>query len=286
MKRIQKIFLLLAGLCVLTSMINVMLHVSRITGIHSRYAVLMERSSGEIIKEKNAEKKMYPASMTKIMTCIVALENISDLDHKVTITADILQEARSQGASTAGFEAGEIMTLRDLLYGMMLPSGAECCLRIARYLAGSETGMAELMNEKAEQIGMNHTNFTNSTGLHDVNHYTTAHDMALLLNAALDNEQFRNIFCSISYQVPSTNIRPNGFVLNSTLSPYGEQMKLSNGIILGGKTGYTSKAGLCLASLAEISGKEYILITGGADGDHDSEPYHLMDAEKIYGEVR
>ncbi|MDO4942625.1 MAG: serine hydrolase [Lachnospiraceae bacterium] len=286
MKRIQKTFIIMIAMCVLLGFVNLILYTEKITGIYSSYAVLMERSSGEIVKEKNKQKKMYPASMTKIMTCIVALEEISDLDRTVTISEDILKNVRMQGASVAGFEAGETVTLRDLLYGMMLPSGAECCLRIARYLAGSEEQMTEMMNEKAVQIGMNHTNFTNTTGLHDQNHYTTVEDMALLLNYALNNEQFREIFCTMSYQSSSTDIHSNGLLLNSTLSSYQDQMQLSNGTILGGKTGYTSQAGLCLASLAEINGKEYILVTGRADGDHNSKPYHLLDAGKIYEGIK
>lgn len=285
MKRIQKTFAIMIAICILLGFVNLILHIEKITGIYSSYAVLMERSSGEIIKEKNKEKKMYPASMTKMMTCIIGLERMKDLDHRVTFSEDIFRKTRVQGASMAGFEAGETVTLRDLLYGAMLPSGAECCLQIARYLSGSEEQMTEMMNEKAAQIGMKHTNFTNTTGLHDQNHYSTAEDLAMLLNYALDNEQFREIFCTMSYQVSPTDIHPDGLTLNSTLYSYQDQMQLSNGMILGGKTGYTDQAGLCLASLAKINGREYILVTGGADGDHNSKPYHMLDAVKIYEET-
>ncbi len=252
----------------------------------SRYIVLLERSKQTVIAEKKANEKMYPASMTKIMTTILALERISDLDREVRIPSEIIAKTKSQGASAAGFRAGEIVTIRDLLYGMMLPSGAECCYRLAKYLEGSEQKFAEKMNEKAKELGMKHTHFCNTTGLHQEEHYTTAKDMAVLLDYALKNEKFREIFTSMTYQVPSTNLHPSGMTLHSTLFPYKDQLILDNGQFLGGKTGYTSEAGLCLASLVRRNGKEYILVTAGADGDHQSKPYHVLDAVKIYGELQ
>lgn len=279
---------LLFGICLLIGITFVWKFVdsTNITACtSSQNIVLMERSSQKVIAEKKGNQKIYPASMTKIMTAVTALEQISDLDRKVTIPSEIITEAKNQGASMAGFCAGESVTVRDLLYGMMLPSGAECCTRLAKYLGGSEQKFAEKMNEKAKEIGMKHTHFCNTTGLHQENHYTTTKDMAILLDYALKNERFRKIFTSMTYQVPPTNFHRWGMTLKSTLFPYQEQLIFDNGKFLGGKTGYTKEAGLCLASLAEIHGKEYILITAGAEGNHQTKPYHIIDAKKIFESI-
>lgn len=256
-----------------------------LAGIQSPYAALMERDGEKIIAQKKGGRRIYPASMTKIMTCLVALEQVSDLDRRVIMEDSMIRTAKEQGASLAGFEQGESVSIRDLLYGMMLPSGAECCLRISKYLEGSEEKMAELMNQKAEILGMDHTHFVNTTGLHDDDHYTTAEDMAVLLDAALDREDFREIFTVMSWRTSPSNFHPSGMVLKSTLYNYRDDLQLEEGEFLGGKTGHTSRAGLCLASLARIKGKEYILVTAGADEDMDGNPGYIADAEKIYGNL-
>lgn len=282
MKKLRKLFI---GICILAGAAGVLKFVnskSITANTSSKYIVLMERSSQKIIAEKKGNKKIYPASMTKIMTAVTALEQISDMDRKVTISSEIITEAKNQGASMAGFCAGESVTIRDLFYGMMLPSGAECCTRLAKYLEGSEQKFTEKMNEKAKELGMKHTHFCNTTGLYQEDHYTTAEDMAILLDYALKNERFRKIFTSMTYQVPPTNLHRLGMMIESTLFSYKEELMLHNGRFLGGKTGYTKEAGLCLASLAEIQGKEYILITAGAEGNHQTKPYHVIDAQKIF----
>lgn len=188
------------------------------------------------------------------------------------------------GASMAGFWPGERVSVRDLLYGMLLPSGAEACVAVAEWMDGSEEAFVEKMNEKAAELGMKDTHFKNSTGLHSGNHYTTAADMALLLQYALENPQFREIFTSSIYTMQASDIRSEGFVMQSTLYNYLGEGEFSGGAILGGKTGYTDEAGLCLASLARVDGKEYLLVTAGAEGTAYTEPYHVLDALKVYGE--
>ena len=252
-----------AGLIIICLVIWNLIGEKRLTvQTSSRYVVLMERFDQKIIASKRPEKKMYPASMTKIMTAIVALEQITDEEKTVEMSNEIVAAAKNQGASTAGFSGGDTVTIRDLLYGIMLPSGAECCYRIGKYLDGSEQKFVERMNQKAEELGMKHTHFSNMTGLHAKDHYTTAEDMARLLDYALKNKRFRKVFTSMTYRTSRGN------VLYSTLFQYRDQLKPDNGDYLGGKTGYTGQAGLCLASLAKINGKEYILITAGAEGDH------------------
>lgn len=285
MKKKKKI-IWLAGMLLICGMVLSLIFQNRILyGIQSPYAALMERDGDRILAQKKGEKKMYPASLTKIMTCLVALEHISDLDRKVTMDGNMIDQAKAQGASRAGFEAGESVTIRDLLYGAMLPSGAECCMRLSKYVAGSEGRMAELMNQKAERLGMKHTHFANTTGLHDENHYSTAEDIAILLDAALDRQDFRKIFTAMSYRTSRSNVHVDGMVLTSTLYEYKGALRLEQGEFLGGKTGHTTQAGLCLASFANVKGKEYILVTAGAS-DHGSKiPEHVSDAKKIYSKL-
>lgn len=179
----------------------------------------------------------------------------------------------------AGFLPGEETTLRELLYGILLPSGAECCLTAARYIAGSEDAYVELMNQRASELGMDNTHFTNCTGLQDTAHYSSPADIAVLLREALQNVTFREIFTSEYYYVQPTEQHPEGFTFWSTL--FSQEGSNTDGVILGGKTGYTQEAGLCLASLLSAGGREYILVTMGAPGSHETEPYHIEDALNV-----
>ena len=250
-------------------------------GLISPEAVLMDADSGEVLAAKNADASIYPASMTKVMTALLVLEANPDLDTPVTLPEDIFPELRAEGASMAGFRPGETATVRDLLYGVLLPSGAECCEALAREVSGSEEAFVELMNQKAAELGMASTHFCNPTGLHDPEHVSTVRDMARLTEAALQNETFRKLFTTERYTVPATNCHPQGFTMHSTLLSQLDGTELHSGRILGGKTGYTGEAGLCLASLAEVKGREYILVTAGAGGNHSTAPYHIEDAVTV-----
>lgn len=185
----------------------------------------------------------------------------------------------------AGFLPGEQVRAIDLLYGAMLPSGAECCIALADHIAGSERDFVKLMNQKAEAIGMNNTHFENATGLHDENHYTTVEDLAVLLMNALRNDTFRKIFTTFRHSTPPTDKHPDGITFYNTMYERLDDQNIIDGQILGGKTGYTDKAGLCLASLAKVGMQEYILITAGAKGNHDSEQYNITDALAVYNSI-
>ena len=128
-------------------------------GLVSPYAILVDADSGEAVAEKEADVSIYPASMTKVMTALLALEANPDLEQPVTLPEDIFPELRAEGASMAGFRPGETATVRDLLYGALLPSGAECCEALAREVSGSEEAFVELMNQKAAELGMRSTHF-------------------------------------------------------------------------------------------------------------------------------
>ena len=218
-----------------------------------------------------------------MMTVLLAIEGEPDLDKQVTLPEDIFPPLQTENASMAGFAPGEEVTVRDLLYGAMLPSGAECCETLAQLVSGSEDNFAALMNQKAAALGMKNTHFTNPTGLTDTEHYSSAADMAKLLQAALHNATFRTIFTAEHYTTTATAQHPEGVSLTSTLLGKLDGTELPAGTqIEGGKTGYTAAAGLCLASLATVNGKEYILVTLAAPGDHGTEQYNIRDAVQVY----
>ena len=251
-------------------------------GLNSPHAILLRADSGEVLAEKDADSTIYPASMTKMMTALLAIEANPDLDTPVTLPEEIFPALQAQNASLAGFQAGETATVRDLLYGAMLPSGAECCEALARQVSGSEEAFVALMNRKAGELGMKHTHFANCTGLTSPEHYSSAADLAVLLQAALNNETFRTVFTTGQYTSSVTAQHPKGLYMASTLLSRLDGGEVTGGQILGGKTGYTDAAGLCLASLAVVNGKEYILVTLGAPGNHATEQTNIMDAVQVY----
>ncbi len=253
--------------------------------LYSPHSILLNAENGEVIAAYQEDSRIYPASLTKLMTALLIVESGEDLEQIVTIPDWVFDELYAQDASLAGFEPGEEASLRDLLYGILLPSGAECCLAAAQAIAGSEEAFIELMNVRAQELSMNDTHFSNTTGLHSPDHYTTVNDLSLLLRYALQNDAFREALLSWSYSVSPTALHPEGFTFYSTLFESMQHAGLAAPEILGGKTGYTDEAGLCLASLAEVAGCEYILITAGAPGSHETPPYHILDAISVYQQV-
>ena len=254
--------------------------------LNSSSAILIQLSEDTVLMEKNSEDKIYPASLTKMMTAIVAIENLPDLKEEIKLTDSMFQGLYEADASMAGFQPGEEVRAIDLLYGAILPSGAECCIGLADRIAGTEQIFVEMMNQKADELGMDNTHFENVTGLHNENHYTTVKDLAILLSYALQNDIFREIFTSSCHYTPPTNKHSDGITLYSTMFEKLDNQNLIDSEIIGGKTGYTNEAGLCLASLAKVGGQEYILISVGANGDHNSEQYNISDALTVYSNIR
>lgn len=242
----------------------------------SKHIYVLERGSQEVIYEKKARSKAYPASLTKIMTTLVALENIEDISSEATIDTETYQRMIEENASMAGFFGGEAVTYRDLLYGTILSSGGEAANSLAINIAGNKDAFVELMNEKAKALGMKKTKFTNVEGLHDEKQYTSASDMAKLLDYALDNGDFRAIFTKESFQTLATNEHPNGITLKSTvLSELSPDMQ--DGFeIIGGKSGTTEAAGQCWATLGHVNDKAYITIVMGAPLNDISAPDHIQ----------
>lgn len=263
--------------------------------LNSTYAILIDVETGQVLAEKNSHMRMYPASMTKLMAALVAVEHTENWDATIEIPQQLISRLYLEHASLAGFEPEEIVSPMDLLYGMLLPSGAECCTAYAIWLAGDEKTFVGWMNDRAAELGMKKTHFVNTSGLHDKKHYSTAADMAILLEQCLQNETLRSVISTKSYQTTPTAKHPQGLDLQSTLfqaleeNPALREMftdeRLSQVTILGGKTGYTSQAGLCLASYAQVGDREYLLVTAGAKGNHYTDPFHIEDALKMYGQL-
>ncbi|MCD7735889.1 MAG: D-alanyl-D-alanine carboxypeptidase [Lachnospiraceae bacterium] len=249
--------------------------------LYSPYAVLIDESTGTVMGSKRGDEVIYPASMTKILSVYVAIESIKDLEASVTMSYDYYDGLYDEGASRAGFEPGETTVIRELLYGALLPSGAECCMQLAIEAAGSEEGLVELMNRKTEELGLTQSHFTNCTGLHDDDQYTTAYEMAMILRAALENETFRTVFTTHYHTMSATDVHPDGFTVWSTFFKNVEDELVTGGEILGAKTGYTEEAGLCLASMAQVGEREYILVTAGWPSE-DAGSYHITDAFSGY----
>lgn len=253
--------------------------------IYSEAAIVKDVKNNKVLAAKNGEERIYPASMTKIMTALIAVEEIEDLNKKIKIPVDEVLAEYERGASMAGFRPGEEVAAKDLLYGLMLPSGAECCTALACEISGTEAAFAEKMNEKAKELGMLNSHFVNASGLHEEDHYTTVTDMMMLLEQAIKNEIFYEVFITRSYTTAPTMDNPDGITFESTMYDKKSTLEVTDGEILGGKTGYTNAAGLCLASLANVEGQEYILVTAGAKGNHNTEPFHVLDAENIYSQI-
>lgn len=249
-------------------------------GVYSYAACLVRRRDGAVLFEQMADEELAPASLTKIMTVLLGAERLDPMQ-EVTVPED-LSFLYAENASMAGFLPGEQVRAQDLFYGALLPSGAEACLGIARAVSGSEEGFTQLMNRRAAELGMENTHFENCHGLDAPGHASTARDLALLLNVALEDPVFRRVFTSAGYHLPASSAHPDGLALSSTLFARMGGLTFSGGEILGGKTGYTDQAGLCLASLARKNGEEYLLVTLGAPGTGSDEPLHIYDALYLY----
>lgn len=248
-----------------------------------------------VIIDLDKDKIAFPASLTKIMTAIVAIERVSDLSATVMMDADIFEMAAAENASVAGFMAGEEVTVLDLLYGTLLTSGVDASLALARYASatdtqpGSEEAFVAFMNEKAAELGLEHTSFANCSGLHNPKHYSTASDMARIFSYALKNETFRKIITTSEYKTAPTNMHADGLTMASTVVTAFKKAGLEMYPVLGGKTGYTLEAKLCLASFVTIEYNgvptDFILVTLGAgDGTYMTE-YNVMDAYEVFRTV-
>lgn len=248
--------------------------------VSTPYICLMDSATGTILYEKNSRDKAYPASTTKIMTCILALELTDDVNEIISIGSDV--ETRG---STCRFSRNEKLPLIDALYGMMLFSGNDAAKAIALHFGGSEAGFAELMNKKAAELGMTGTHFVKPNGLHKDEHYSTAYDMAILTRYAMKNETFRKIVSAPTYDAAPTNKDSDGYQwYNSNRLLYTKEGETDYkyNYATGVKTGDTAQAGRCLVASAKKGDIELILVLLGDYEYKVKGEYRFENAAKFF----
>ena len=231
---------------------------------NAKAALLIDLNTGRTIYEQDADEQVYPASLTKIMTCLLALEN-GNLSDTVTITENAYADLVS-GSSTADLQVGEQLRLEDLLYCMMVESGNEAANAVAEHIGGTIEDFVKMMNERAYELGCTHTHFMNPHGLHNESHYTTARDLSLIVQAALKSENFRTITNTAEYTLPATNLSDERVLKTTNMLIFqnsGNRYYYPKAI--GIKTGYTTPAGRCVISAAKSSGMYLLGIICGAE---------------------
>ncbi|MCH5209868.1 MAG: D-alanyl-D-alanine carboxypeptidase [Oscillospiraceae bacterium] len=250
---------------------------------HAESALLMDMGSGRVLYSKNLDKQVYPASVTKIMTGILALE-MGNMSDTVTATYDALKTITLED-SAMGILVGEELTMEQLVNGMLIHSANDAANVIAVHLAGSIEGFANVMNQKAQELGMTGTHFVNPCGAHDDNHYTTARDIAILAKYAMKNEQFREIVKTVNYHIDPTNkytterILTNTNLFLSTIRSTYHYYPPAIGI----KTGSTSQAGYCLVSAAAYDGTELMaVVMNCANVDTKEQAYSYVDSRHLF----
>lgn len=252
--------------------------------VTSSYVILVDVESGNILTRRDEMSRMNPASMTKVMTLLVAVEHIDDLDDTFTMTGEIADYCYVNDCVTAGFGRGDTVTIRDLLYGTILPSGADAALGLATYVAGSQEAFVEMMNEKLKELGMaDSAHFTNCIGIYDENHYCTAYDMAIIMENAVNNELCRQVLSAHQYTTSPTEGHPEGIELSNWFLRRIED-KDTGGEVICAKTGYVVKSKSCAVSYGEDKdGKGYICVTGGAQSNWACIYDHVRMYKKYMG---
>ncbi len=233
--------------------------------IKSPYIALLDVENNSLIAGRDSDKMIYPASMTKVMTLIVAVENIGDTSKTYTMSEPMIASLIQQEASRAGFDADETVSFNDLLYGLILPSGADSAVALAEMVGGTEQGFADLMNKKCEELGLKNTHFVNASGLFDENQYTTPLEMAMIMKYAMSNEICAKVLSTYQYTTEATPQHPEGILLTSTMFSRMYGTEVEGVTIMAGKTGYTDEAKTCLVSYAEKNGHHYVAVTASAD---------------------
>lgn len=254
----------------------------------AKYAAIADVSAGKLIAGLGEDTKIFPASLTKVMTLIVVVEHIKDeaaLQNKITVSQAVFDAMYKAGASGQGFEANEQLTVEAMLYALMLKSDGIAACELAKYIAGSEAAFVALMNQKATEMGLNGTHFTNPTGLHDENHYSTCRDLATIMGYAMNMSLCRKIMTEDAIEVPCispsvgtynhqiyNNLMVTYFNMNKSLTP-GKAGSLT---IIAGKTGFTPESQYCLVTCAQgTDGKYYVCVTADS-------PSGAVDYDKNY----
>ena len=237
--------------------------------INSKKAIVYDLTEEKVIYDKNSEDVTSIASLTKIMTTITAIENIKNLEEKVTITEDMLNQVRWD-ASVAGLKVGDVVTYRDLLYASILPSGADATIALAVSTSGSVNNFVKKMNAKATELGLTNTHYVNVTGLDATGHQSSAKDVLNLLLYCFKNPLFKEIYTTKQYTLS------NNLSVYSTLKSYSSS-GINTSRILGSKTGFTLQAGVCISALFTSNTHDYLIVLLNAERI-DNKSYNVIDA--------
>lgn len=232
----------------------------------SSHAIFVDPESGMILAGKGEKDRIVPASMTKVLTLLVAVENIKNPDDTFTITGEITDYCYVNDCSAAGFGKDETVTVKDLMYGTILPSGGDAALGLAYYVADSQEAFVERMNQKLQELGLSETaHFTNCIGIYDENHYCSVYDLAVIMNAAIENETCREVLSAHTYTTSPTEQHPEGISLSNWFLRRIED-KDTGGEVICGKTGYVGQSGSCAASYGkDEKNHSYICVTANAN---------------------
>lgn len=240
--------------------------------INSDKYILYNMNDNEVLLEHNQDVRTSIASLTKIMTVLVAIENNDDYSKEITITKDMIGGI-ARDVSTYGFKEGQVVTIDDLLYASLLRSAADAVNSLGVVTSGSLDAFIDLMNQKVNDLGLENTHFTNAIGLYNENNYSTASDTAKILIYALQNEKFKEVFLSHEHELST------GGKVSRTIDYYNKKLGFDLSYVTGAKTGHIKASGYCLASTATLNDVNYLLITLNAYGDSTA---HLKDANTIY----
>lgn len=254
-----------------------------ITGIDitAKAGILVSMDTGEILYSNNIDQKMYPASLTKIMTVTLMLESERyDPAGKITMTKEAQDLVLGTGSAVSNFKIGEEITQLDLVYTVLMSSFGDCAYFAAIYYGGSVEGFVGMMNEKAAELGLTGTHYSNPVGLHENENYTTVRDVCTLMTYALKNETFKTVCTASRYTIEATNmsdkrtLSTTNFLIDNTTNYYYQYAK-------GGKTGYTDEAGRCLASFASFGGYNYMCVLMNCPPNADRR-YEFVESAELY----
>jgi len=240
--------------------------------IYSNNAILYNLKDNEILFQKNKDQKVSIASLTKMMTALIAIENINDLNEKVSFQKSDYQDLIAMDASASSLNHEKQYSYNDILHGLMMESGADCANILARLVGGNEETFVKMMNQKAKQLGMKNTSFANPIGMDDKNNYSTMSDLVLLFKAGLKNDTWKKIATTMYYTLE------DGTKIEHTIKLYERNAYIKAPYILGGKTGYETDAGYALATIANKNNTTLIFITSKTNTLNG----HIKDAKKIY----
>lgn len=265
MKKICSLIVILI-ITLLSSAVNAESFFEDGKNLYSDNVYMVNLDTDKVVYELNSEKLVYPASLTKVMTCIIAIEECPSLDEVVTIPSGIFDDIYAQGGANMSLKYGEEITVGDLIRATMIRSACDSASALAWYVSGSIEDFAKLMNRKAVEIGATNTHFVNAHGLHDDNHYTTAKDMSLITKYALKNQIFCDIISECSCTIPATN-KSEEREMHTTMDIENPESSLYYPYVTGVKSGFTDEAGRCLITKATKDGETYLLVTLGANRD-------------------